>query len=563
MLTELRVSNFALIEHLHLTFPPGFVSLTGETGAGKSLLVDAIGLLLGQKGTADHIRAGADEAELEASFVIPPTSPLLDQLRTADLLRAEEREVVVRRVLLRTGRGRSYVNGRLASLQELEQFAGSLVDIHGQHEQQSLLNPTAQLEAIDQFGKLAGLREEYARAYAEWRQATRRLEEVRVQTSAIREREDLLRYQAQEIREAAIQPGEDEALKERCRRLAHAERIRSLTEQAYQLLYEGEGAVVELLGAVDRDLKDLAAIDGEAASWVAQVGQARVLLQDVAGELRRYREGVEDDPALLGQLEARLARLELLKKKYGGTIETVLERGVQLDRQIGQLEGEQGQEAALADEVRATREVASALAASLSGARRKVVTKLEGVLKKEFAALHLGKASLSVRVEPLGDSTGLGPLGVDRVQFLFSANVGETPQPLARVASGGEMSRVMLALKTVLAADDRVPVLIFDEIDTGVGGAVAKAVGARLRSLARFHQVLCVTHLPQVASQAQSQILVEKNAQGKRTVTSARRLDREAREEAIAKMLGGRAVTPTMRRAAAELLEESEEARPT
>lgn len=555
MLTELRVSHFALIEQLHLSFPAGFVALTGETGAGKSLLVDAIALLLGARATGDQIRAGVEEAELEAAFTIPEGSSLLAPLRQVDLLGETDRELVVRRILSRSGRGRAYLNGRLVSLQELERFAGLLVDIHGQHEQQSLLAPSAQLDALDGFARLGSVRERYAEAFARWVAMRSKLAEAVEQARLLQEREDLLRFQLQELREAAVQVDEEVLLKERFQRLAHAERLRSLAEDAYERLYAGEAALTTQLGKVARQLKELAAIDRQADSWCEHLDQAAMALREVSGQLRDYRELVADDPAGLETCESRLAHLERLKKKYGGTIEAVLEKAAELEEQVLRLDQTEDRLGMLrAAEAEALRD-AERLAQELSTKRCQATAKFEAALRKEFEALHLGTARLTVEVIH-GEAGGatLGPRGRDQVQFLFSANKGEALHPLARVASGGEISRVMLALKSVLAGHDTVPVLIFDEVDAGVGGSAATAIGQRLRALAIYHQVLCVTHLPQVASQAQAQILVEKKAQQQRTVTFATRLDRASREEAIAKMLGGQAVTPAMRKAAAELL---------
>ncbi len=558
MLTELRVSHFALIEQLHLSFPAGFVALTGETGAGKSLLVDAIALLLGARATGEQIRAGAEEAELEAAFTLPEGSVLLAPLRQADVLGATDRELVVRRILSRSGRSRAYLNGRLVSLQELERFAGLLVDIHGQHEQQSLLAASAQLEALDGFARLGSLRARYAEVFTRWVAAKSQLAEAMEQARLLQEREDLLRFQLQELREAAVQADEDVTLKERCQRLAHAERLRSLAEDAYDRLYAGEGALTSQLGLVARQLRELAAIDRQAESWCEQLDQAAMGLREVSGQLRDYRETVADDPAGLAANETRLALLERLKKKYGGTIDAMLARTAEVEEQVLRLEQTEDRLGMLrAAEAEALRD-AEQLAQELSTKRRQATAKFETALRKEFEALHLGAARLIVEVvQGEAGAASLGPKGRDQVQFLFSANKGEALHPLARVASGGETSRVMLALKSVLADYDTVPVLIFDEVDAGVGGSAATAIGQRLRALASYHQVLCVTHLPQVASQAQAQILVEKKAQQQRTVTFAKRLDRSSREEAIAKMLGGQAVTTAMRKAAAELLKAS------
>ncbi len=558
MLTELRVSHFALIEQLDLSVPAGFVALTGETGAGKSLLVDAIALLLGARATGDLIRAGAEEAELEGAFTIPEGSPILAPLRQADLLGANDRDLVVRRILSRSGRSRAYLNGRLVSVQELERFAGLLVDIHGQHEQQSLLATSAQLDALDGFARLGSLRERYAKAFTRWVATQSKLAEALEQSRLLHEREDLLRFQWQELREAGIQADEEALLKERCQRLAHAERLRSLAEDAYERLYAGEAALTTQLGTIARQVKELAAIDRQADSWCEQLDQAAMILREVSGQLRDYRELVADDPAGLEACENRLALLERLKKKHGGTIEAVLEKSAELERQVLRLDQTEDRLGMLRAEEAETLRDAEQLAQELSTKRRQATAKFEAALRKEFQALQLGTARLIVEIiQGEAGGTALNPRGRDQVQFLFSANQGEALHPLARVASGGEISRVMLALKSVLAGHDTVPVLIFDEVDAGVGGSAATAIGQRLRALAAYHQVLCVTHLPQVASQAQTQIHVEKKAQQQRTVTFAKRLDQTSREEAIAKMLGGQAVTSAMRKAAAELLKAS------
>ncbi|MFO0773961.1 MAG: DNA repair protein RecN [Nitrospiraceae bacterium] len=558
MLIELRVSNFVLIDRLALTVPSGFVALTGETGAGKSLLIDAIGLLLGDRAGADHIRAGCDEATVEAHFSLSAGHPVLKRLAETDIVAADDTDVIVRRVLSRSGRGRCYVNGRLAAASELQHFAGTLVDIHGQHEQQSLLHPTTQLEALDRFGHLDSLRADYIAQYEVWQAQSHRLTTLRAEAEAHREREELLRYQAQEIRDAVIQPHEDETLAERCTRLGQSERVRQLSESAYDLLYAGEGAAVERVTQACRGLEDLAGIDAAVQPWAAQLSQARVLLQDVAEEVRHYREQIEDDPALLEQLESRAARLESLKKKYGGSLEAVRAKGAELDRWLAQLDGNDGEMAELVRAVTQAEAELARVADRLTAARKAAAARLEQALKQELAALSLQRATVRLSLGTLAGPERYGPYGQDRAELLFSANSGEALQPLARVASGGELSRAMLALKTICADDEGVPVLVFDEIDAGVGGAVATAIGIRLRALSRHHQVLCVTHLPQVAAQADRQFLVEKSVQGARTVTNVRELSGEDRTAAVAAMLGGQGDSLTMRRAAEELLGERE-----
>lgn len=474
MLTELRVANFALIEQLQLSIPAGFVALTGETGAGKSLLVDALSLLLGQRAATEQIRTGADEAELEAAFSLSSDSPVLARLRAGDILGQDQTEVVLRRILSRTGRGRSYINGRLVSLQELERLSGLLVDIHGQHEQQSLLTPASQLDALDHFGGLNALRSRFVRAYNEWQESKRDLEETEARTERLREREDLLRYQVREIQDAAVQPDEERSLQEQCLRLEQVERLRTAAEQGYAALYGEEGAVLERLSAVVRNLRQLSAIDAATQLWSEQLDHAVLLLQEVAAGVRAYRDGLEDDPAQLAHVQARLVKLEALKKKYGGTLEAVMAKGEELQALLSLLEHGEDRLIGLHQEVEVRFQRASALAHELSNQRRAATKQFEDALKRELEGLHLKQARITVRVEAVQQASGLTPTGSDHVQFLFSANKGEALYPLARVVSGGECSRVMLALKSVLAEYDTIPVLVFDEIDAGVGGRLPR-----------------------------------------------------------------------------------------
>ncbi|MGE3154255.1 MAG: DNA repair protein RecN [Nitrospiraceae bacterium] len=562
MLSELRVANFALIEQLQLTVPSGFVVLTGETGAGKSLLIDAISLLLGQRAAADLIRTGSDEAELEAAFSFSDPHPALQHLRALDLLGSQESELIVRRVLSRSGRSRTYVNTRLVPLQCLEQLSGVLVDIHGQHEQQSLLRPAVQLAAVDAFGSHDELRGQYERAFERWRLARRAVTEAETQAQDLRQREDLLRFQWKEIQDAAPTADEDQQLHEELQRLRHADKLQHLSDAVYHILYQNDGAVLAQLAMVERQMQDLTGIDRASAEWLSEIRTVEVKLRDMAEEIRRYRDRIAADPSKLAEAEDRMALLERLKKRYGGTLAEVRRKGDELSATLSLLDHSQHRLQDLQEaELLAFQEVRR-LADQLSVARERTAALLERRLQREFTELQMPHARLQVKIERNGGDEPLGPAGQDRAEFHFSANRGEPLRPLARVASGGEMSRVMLGLKTALAAHDTIPTLIFDEIDAGVGGATAEAIGRRLRALAAYHQVLCVTHLPQVASQAHAHILVEKKARDRRTQTSVRLLDVRARSEEIAKMLGGQTVTAAMRRAAAELLGQGGEAEP-
>lgn len=556
MLTELRITNFAVIEQASLQLTSGFQVLTGETGAGKSILVDAVALLMGGRASGDHIRAGADEAVLEAAWTFPESGPVTERIRQAGLLGAQETEVIIRRVLSRSGRHRAYLNGNLAPSTLIQSLAGLLIDIHGQHEQQSLLSLQVQLDALDAFGRLGDLRKAYALQFARWREGQRALEEVGRVAAERRDREDLLRFQVRELAEAAVQPGEEETLGNERRRLAHAQRLRELAETAYALLYEGDGAILTSLGAVMQQLRELGDIDGETAEWLSLADGAAVQLREVAQRLGTYRGALEQDPERLMQVEERLDRLHRLKHKYGADADALAARGRELTRQLEELESSETRSAELEKEVAEAQRSTESLAMQLSERRAKAAAKMEKRIKEELASLRMEQTRFEIQLGRSAGAEGLGPTGRDRVEFLLSANPGEPLLPLARVASGGELSRIMLAIKSVLAETDGVPVLIFDEVDTGIGGAVATVMGQRLRGLGRYHQVLCLTHLPQIASQADAHFLVEKSVVKKRTVTCVRRLDEAGRREEIARMLAGLAVTKAARQTAAEMIGE-------
>lgn len=558
MLTELRISNFAVIDRLALNFSSGFHVLTGETGAGKSILVDAIALLIGGRGSADQIRSDADEAVLEASFALPAEGPIAVRFRNLDLLEGGATELIIRRILSRTGRHRIYVNGVLTPLHALEHLAGTLVDIHGQHEQQSLLSSQAQMNAVDAFGHLNGLRREYAEQYARWHAQRRELEEAERLAVDQAAREELLRFQHQELEGADLRLGEEEMLTAERDRLAHARRLTELQHEAYELLYDSDTSILGGLGIVADRLRDLEKIDPQTREWMELSNGATAHLQELAQQLRSYRERLDEDPDRLGHVEERLDRLQRLRKKYGGTIDSLLSRARDLKRQIDDLAATETRTADLRVTVEQNWHRVQELAQRLSDRRRTVAREMEAQVEAELAALRMDHTRFRVTVRMDTEEGGFGPTGQDHVEYLLSANQGEPLQPLARVASGGELSRVMLAIKTVLAETDGVPVLIFDEVDAGIGGAVAAVMGRRLRALSDYHQVFCLTHLPQIASQAGEHFRVHKTVVKKRTVTRVIHLDSDGRRDEIARMLGGLAITKAVRDTAAEMIEEAE-----
>jgi DNA repair protein RecN (Recombination protein N) len=553
MLAELRITNFALIEQLHIQFEQGFTVLTGETGAGKSLLIDAIALLVGGRGSAEHIRSGEEEAQLEASFHLPPAHPLLEDLRSKELLGPHENDLVLKRILSRSGRHRVYVNGGLSSLRVLEELGGTLVDVHGQHEQQSLLSPARQLDAVDAFGAAQSARAVYEAAYHEWKELQRQLAELR-QAGTDRTRvEELLRFQVQEIEQAALAPDEEDRLQMERRRLAHAQRLRELAETSYEELQGDERALVQL-ARIARLVAELGQIDPTMKECEATIREAAIPLKDVALRLRDYAADLDADPARQGVVEDRLDLIHRLKAKYGGSVAAVLDTAARARHNLQAIER---QTTGLA-EVTKLLDVASRTlmdkGKELTKKRRDAAKRLTALVAKELAAVKMEHTTFEIAVTAEEELAAFGPTGCDRAQFLLSSNVGEPPRPLSRIASGGELSRIMLALKTALAEKDHVPVLVFDEVDTGVGGAVAAAMGTRLRKLGAFHQVFSITHLPQVASQAEHHFLVAKDQDGKRTTASVRPLAGLERQEEIARMIGGETVTSKVRATAAELI---------
>ncbi len=554
MLAELRIVNFALIEQLSLQFQSGFTVLTGETGAGKSLLIDAIALLVGGRASTDQIRSGEDEAHLEAAFHLPDTHPLLRRLKLQDIIGQNESELILKRVLSRSGRHRVYVNGSLCPLRVLEELGGTLVDIHGQHEQQSLLATAKQLDALDGFGRLDELRRTYEKSYQGWKELHRQLDALQRDLFDRTRREDLVRFQVQEIEQASLLPDEEERLRGERQRLVYAHRLRELAHEAHDELQADEQAVLSKLGRIGRTLAELAQIDPAMGDCEQAARESAIPLKELAGRLRDYAERLEADPDRQVAVEDRLDLIQRLKKKYGGSVEAVIDTGRRAQEELQLLGNHHERTAELTARLDDETSRLHRLAQQLSKKRIDAAKQMTKLVGAELAALKMEQAIFQVLVTIDESTEGLGQAGRDRVEFLLSSNPGEPPKPLGRVASGGELSRIMLALKTVLAEMDQVPVLVFDEIDTGVGGAVAAAMGTRLRKLGSFHQVFCITHLPQVASQAEHHLLVEKGVDSQRTSTSVRTLKGMGQEEEIARMLGGVTITKKVRETAAELI---------
>ena len=450
-----------------------------------------------------------------------------------------------------------YLNGAMSPVHMLEEFGGTLVDIHGQHNQQSLLSLSTQLDVLDAFGRLQELQGQYRVAYGDWIRARQERAELAARIQQGAQREDYLKFQRQELDDAACRLGEEETLQSERRRLGSSRRLGELMSEAQDRIQADGYGILANLAQMERALGELAQIDPEMQEVGRLAVDAKVLLKEVADCLRGYADRLDTDPMRLAAIEDRLALIQKLKKKYGGTVEAVLETHSRVREELESLQRSDIQLEECDRQIREQQQKVSRLARQLSVKRTEAASRMTKMVRRELDALKMGQTRFKIQVIPNEGEEVFGADGSDRAEFLLSANVGEPLKPISRVASGGELSRVMLALKSVLADIDRVPVLIFDEIDTGVGGAVAAAIGKRLRALGRFHQVLCITHLPQVASQAQHHLCVEKSLVKDRTVTTVRLLTGMSRESEIARMLGGETVTRKVRETAAELIAEA------
>lgn len=558
MLTELRIVNFAILEELSLRFDLGFTVLTGETGTGKSLLIDAIGLLVGGRSSVDQIRFGAEEASLEAAFHLPDRHPLRARLRDQGILGAVDSELIVRRVIARSGRNRVYLNGTLSSLHALEELGGTLVDLHGQHDQQSLLATATQRRVLDAFGGLQEQGAAYQQAYETWKAACEERDRLLRESQQRTQREELLRFHCAELDEAALCEGEDEGLQNERRRLGSSQQIVALAAEVMERVNaDGQGILAQLV-LTERALEQLLQIDSTVGELTRLTVEAKVVLKEMAGQLRDYAERIEADPARLGAIDDRLAVIQKLKKKFGGSLVDVLDMHAKMKDELEQLRSSDEQLVELRQRIVQQQAELAQCARQLSLKRSEAAKRMTKVVRQELEALKMGQTVFEIHVLADSGELAFGPNGIDQVEFRLSTNVGEPAQAISKIASGGELSRVMLALKTVLAEQDHVPVLIFDEIDTGVGGAVAAAIGKRLRALGRYHQVFCITHLPQVAAQGQHHLCVEKSQDGTRTMTTVQPLLGLGREKEIARMLGGLTVTKKVRETAAELIADAD-----
>lgn len=558
MLLELNIENYAVIEKLRVRFHPGLNLLTGETGSGKSIVVDALALLFGARAAKEVIRPGARRACIAGVFEVHETEELAAVLSESGI-EMEDGELIVEREVLESGKSRAYVSGRVVTLGYLRQLAPVLGDIHGQHEQQSLFRNPTQLAMLDTSAGASREVEQVSRVYADWRASVQQLEQLRGSEQERLRLLDLYRFQDREISEGELDPEEPERLASRAKVMANLARVEEKTALAYDALYDAGTSALSQLSAAQRAVEELLSFDAGLSGLAERLAAAKANIEDVAFELRDYRDRFDSDPKALERVEDRLALIEKLKRKYGETVEEVVAYGREVrgrleelessDAQIGELEQKQGELAARYE----------MLAQALSKKRRAAAARLQGRVEKELRSLAMEKARFEIGFEE--DDNHWSATGIDRVGFLVSANPGQPPRPLAQVASGGELSRITLALKTCLLPDSKpagkksVPrTLVFDEIDSGVGGRVAESLGERLKRLSRHHQVLCVTHLPQVAGFADAHYFVDKQERNQKTFASVTELGKADRVTELARMISGAKVTAAAVEHAQEML---------
>ena len=545
MLKSLTVWNFALLEHVQVEFQPGLNILTGETGAGKSILIDSLGAVLGARMSADMVRSGCDWLRVEAVFSLEDESLGLHELLTQQAIDDADKELIITRQLTRAGRSTALVNGCHGTLAVLRQIGAYLVDIHGQNENLALLKEENQFHLLDGYDSdVSEALAAYECVYREWREKKKAYAEKQQASREYAQRLDMLHWQDKEISEANLKPGEDEQLEADIRKLSHAEKIVGSVEESYQLLEGGGGnglGVLPALSQVKKDLEEIGRFDDALANAQKMVEEAYISLQEASYELRDYGESVEFSPERLDQLQSRMDVIYRLCKKYGATLEDVLAHQAKVEQELSEIENYDEDIAALEKEIAALEEKLRQKADALTKLRTAAAQDLSAAIEEQLFALGMPKARFHIRVEQAED---YGANGRDDVAMFFSANPGEAEKPLQKVASGGELSRIALAIKTVASSrDSSVPSMVFDEIDTGIGGRTAQMVAERIALVAQYKQVLCITHLPQIACMADAHLYISKRTVEGTTATQIRPLSERERISEIARMASGADMT--------------------
>lgn len=566
MLRTLYIRDYAIIDKLEVEFEDGLNILTGETGAGKSIMIGALKLILGERASADIIRSGARKAIIEGVFDAA-ASPDLGKLLEENEIPSQP-VLILRREIAKT-HSRGYINDSPAILPVMREVAAQLIDLHGQHEHQSLLREETHLDLIDSFGRLAGMRSVYAQAYAQVRDLLKEHEVLKARQGSLEASRERLAYEIEEIDSVAPQEGEEDMLRQEMNRLEHAEQLYSATARLHSMLYAREDSTTDQLAIAQNELQDLVRIDPALEAASQEIEQAQISVTEIATTLQDYSTQIEFSPGRLEEIRDRLGELDTLKRKYGGSVGAVLDYREQIAKEYEITVNYDAALEKVEQDLAEVKKTLSDTANRLSVRRHEVAKEVESSITAEFASLGMAAGKLRVQLQKHTDPAGwitaktaihgaknyrAYPHGMDDVAFLITTNTGEDFRPLTRVASGGEISRIMLAIKRVLAENDRLPILVFDEIDVGISGSIARKVGRSMAELARNHQVIAITHLPQIAALARAHYVVEKRVSEGRTITQIRRLDGEESLEQVAMLITGAEVTDAMRQSARELM---------
>lgn len=564
MLTELHIRNLAVIEAVRLTFYSGFQVLTGETGAGKSIIIDALGLIAGGRASSDLVRHGSEKAEIEAVFHEAAEHPVWQVLAGLGIEPSADDSIMIRRDVTAAGKSSGRINGQLVNQSMLKEVGEWLVNIHGQHEHQSLLRVESHIEWLDLFGgaEIHKAQATYTDSYSRYMDLRKQLKDLVESGKQGLQMQDLYRFQTEEIRAAKLKPGEEVTLHEERKRLANAEKLYAHVNESYELLFNEKG--LEAVSKAMQRLQEISSLDGATLSPLQeQISSSYYQLEDAAFQLRDYRDQIEFNPERIDEIERRLDTIATLRRKYGDSTQDILAYLTKIEHELSLIENKDEHVERLRAELAKEQTVLTGRAIKLHELREKAAKSLAKQIEHELLDLQMERTRFSVQLEADDDPDGpdiegrllhLGPLGYDRVEFLISANPGEPLRSLSRIASGGEMSRIMLAMKSIFAKVDNISVLIFDEVDTGVSGRAAQAIAEKLSRLSHDSQIFSITHLPQVACMADEHYLIQKGVEGSRTFTRVHHLDDEGRILELARMLGGVEVTETTKRHAQEMI---------
>ncbi|MDI6741518.1 MAG: DNA repair protein RecN [Smithella sp.] len=557
MLNELSIKNFAIIDELRVSFDEGLNVLSGETGAGKSIIIGAVSLLLGDRATTDMIRAQADTATVEAVFDIASNQRLREKIASMGF--SDSDELIIRRVISHTGKNRAFINGQAATLTNLAAVSELLINICGQHEHQVILDAENHMDILDEYGGCMPARNEYEAIYNQYQQIRDRMEKLRDLNRSRAEKADLYQFQLKEILDINPQPAEDSALADEKKVLVNAQKLKDCANRAYDLLYGEKDSAMVKLKEVENKVKEIKKIDAGLKITESDIEGNLINLQEAALSLRDYGHNLYFDSGRLEAIEERMDSLNRLKRKHGGSLESVLLKKQEIDDALKTVSSLQEELEKLAKEEEKIKENLREKALTLSRARNNASRNLQSAVDEEIHELNMSQAAFHVHFKTIAgaDMTFFGPRGGDEIEFYLAANKGEEAKPLNRIASGGELSRIILAMKNVLARTGSVSSIVFDEVDNGIGGAVAEIVGRKLKEVSADHQVICITHLPQIACFGDKHLFVSKKIVKERTVTSVEEIDGTRKIEEISRMLGGVNVTDTTRKHAREMLHDA------